>query len=90
MCDLSCRIVLFNATTHFPTFAGKKVKVELSNLAEVKKAKRFKLSVGSGHSIHLKDTNGTTYEFNAYSKRDDCIEKLSQQCKALGLSPVFS
>lgn len=69
---------------------GKKVKVELSNLAEVKKAKRFKLSVGSGHSIHLKDTNGTTYEFNAYSKRDDCIEKLSQQCKALGLSPVFS
>jgi len=83
----------FYVTTYDICFLGslgKKVKVELSKLAEVTKAKRFKLTPGQGHSLHLKDSDGTTYEFNGYSKRDECFDIISKQCKALGTNTIFS
>ena len=48
------------------------------------------MTPGQGHSLHLKDSNGTTFEFNGYSKRDDCFELISKQCKALGAPTIFS
>jgi len=69
---------------------GKKVKIELSQLAEVTKAKRFKMTPGQGHSLHLKDGTGTNFEFNGFGDRDKVCDQIKTQCTTLGTSTKFS
>ena len=59
-------------------------------LKEVKKAKRFKMTPGKGHSIHLVDATGATSEFHGFASRDECYKLLSDQCQKLGATTVFA
>ena len=34
------------------------------------KAKRFSISPGKGHAIHIATKDGTKYEFNGFAERD--------------------
>ena len=43
-------------------------------LKEVKKAKRFKMTPGKGHSIHVVDASGATSEFHGFASRDECYK----------------
>lgn len=47
---------------------GKKLKIDLQTTKEVKKAKRFKMTPGKGHSIHVIDASGANNEFNGFGQ----------------------
>jgi len=69
---------------------GKKIKVPLKDAKEVKKAKRFKMTPGKGHSIHITDPAGQLYELNGFGQRDECYKTLADQCQKLGSTCKFS
>lgn len=52
---------------------GKKVAVALSDIHTIAKVKRFKLSPGSGHSLHVA-TPKATLELNGISEREACLK----------------
>jgi len=62
---------------------GKKVAVALSDIHTITKVKRFKLSPGSGHSLHVA-TPKATLELNGISEREACLKVILAQCAAGG------
>jgi calcium/calmodulin-dependent protein kinase I len=68
---------------------GKKVVIPLTDVKKVAKAKRFKISPGKGHALHITDAQGTVHQFNAFTDRDDVLAILSQQCKTVGVDASF-
>jgi len=83
----------FYVTTYDICFLGslgKKLKVDIKQIKEIKKAKRFKMTPGKGHSIHITDAAGTTSEFNGFGQRDECFKVLADQCAKLGSAAVLT
>jgi calcium/calmodulin-dependent protein kinase I len=68
---------------------GKKLVIPLTDLDKVAKAKRFKLSPGKGHALHMTDKAGTTHQFNAFTDRDEVIASIREQCKTVGAAVKF-
>jgi len=62
---------------------GKKVAVALSDIHTITKVKRFKLSPGSGHSLHVA-TPKATLELNGVGEREACLKVILAQCAAGG------
>jgi len=88
-CALGSQLGNFYLTTYHVCFigvAGKKEAIDLKAVESVNKAKRFKLSPGSGHSLHIK-TKEKTYEFNGFGQRDACHAAVLEQCKKIGVTP---
>ncbi|KAL3914792.1 MAG: hypothetical protein SGPRY_007495 [Prymnesium sp.] len=70
-CSLGNQPGHFYVTTHDICFLGslgKKLKIDLQTTKEVKKAKRFKMTPGKGHSIHVIDASGANNEFNGFGQ----------------------
>jgi calcium/calmodulin-dependent protein kinase I len=67
---------------------GKRVCVALSDVISVTKAKRFRLTPGKGHSLHVSTKQGASYEFHGIPERDACAAVLVGQCKAGGGNPT--
>ena len=68
---------------------GKKLAIPLTDLKKVAKAKRFKLSPGKGHALHLTLVDGTVHQFNAFLDRDECYAALQQQAKVVNAEVTF-
>ena len=68
---------------------GKKLAVPFSELAKCAKAKRFKLSPGKGHAIHLTTKDGTVYQLNAFTDREEVFAAIAAQAKAVAADAVF-
>ena len=68
---------------------GKKVAIPFADLRKVAKAKRFRLSPGKGHALHLTVAGGNTYQFNAFLDRDECYAALMAQAKVVSADVVF-
>merc|ERR1711871_579051 len=62
---------------------GKKFCYKLTDIKEIAKAKRFKISPGEGHSLHLV-IGEDKIELNGFASRDECFAILSEACKAHG------
>ena len=54
----------------------------LAGVTAVAKAKRFKLSPGTGHSLHV-SAAGEKHEFNGFVERENCFKTLCAQCLAV-------
>jgi len=67
---------------------GKKLVVPLDDITAVAKAKRFKLSPGSGHSLHITTKGGTKHEFNGISERNACAACIEKACHEAGNTSV--
>lgn len=59
---------------------GKKVQLPLSEITQIAKAKRFKLTPGAGHSLHI-TAAGTTHEFNGFREREACLKTVCKACE---------
>jgi len=68
---------------------GKKLVIPLTDLAKVAKAKRFKMSPGKGHAVHMTVKEGTTHQFNAFTDRDEVIAIIKEQCKTVSAAVTF-
>ena len=53
------------------------------------KAKRFKLSPGKGHAIHLTTSDETVLQFNAFTDRDEVFTTIRDQAKLVGADVTF-
>jgi len=78
-------------TTHicFLGSFGKKVCVPLKEVSELKPTKRFPISPGNGHSLHIK-TGSQTLHLNGISERDDCLKLVVSTCGAVGATPIVT
>ena len=77
-------------TTNDLCFLGvsKKEKIPIKDITTVAKAKRFKLSPGSGHALHI-TAGGTKYEFNGFTEREDTLTAIKEAASAKGVSITF-
>ena len=50
--------------------------------------RRWALSIGSGHSLHVTLADGTTHEFHAIGEREVCLKVILGQCAAGGTTPT--
>lgn len=50
-------------------------------------AKRFFMSIGPGHSLHITDGK-TTHEFHGIGERDTCLKVILGQCANLNNKPA--
>ena len=62
---------------------GKKLCVPIASITELTKAKRFFLSPGHGHSLHV-TTSGGKYDFHGIKERDACAKAIEKLCNAAG------
>ena len=84
-----------HVTTHYVCFAGsaaalaggKKLMIDLKTVKSLKKAKRFFMSIGPGHSLHITDGK-TTHEFHGIGERDTCLKVILGQCANLNNKPA--
>ena len=61
----------------------------LIDVVSIAKAKRFKLTLGQGHSLHVTTVRNTTHEFNGFSEREACLKTICKACdKAHGKIPT--
>jgi len=87
-CSLSSKAGHLYICTHdlcFLSILGKKYKIPLSSIKEISKQKRFKLTPGAGHSLHIVHiVNGekSTHEFHGFANRELCIQEISAACNA--------
>jgi calcium/calmodulin-dependent protein kinase I len=68
---------------------GKKLSVPFTDLKKVAKAKRFKLSPGKGHAIHLTTADGAVHQFNAFTDREEVFTAIREQAKVVGADVAF-
>ena len=67
-----------------------KVQISLKDVRLVSKAKRFKMTPGGGHSLHV-TAKGTTHEFNGIREREACLKTVCKACEmATGRLPEVS
>lgn len=57
-----------------------KVQISLKDVSKVSKAKRFKMTPGSGHSLHV-TAKGSTHEFNGIREREACLKTVLKACE---------
>ena len=91
-CALVSQLGAFYVTSYHLCFIGglgKKLAVPFSELAKCAKAKRFKMSPGHGHAIHLTTKDGTVHQFNAFTDRDEVFKAIAQQAKTVAANVVF-
>ena len=91
-CALVSQLGAFYVTSYHLCFIGglgKKLAVPFSDLAKCAKAKRFKMSPGHGHAIHLTTKDGTVHQFNAFTDRDEVFKAIAQQAKTVAANVVF-
>ena len=91
-CALVSQLGAFYVTSYHLCFIGglgKKLAVPFSELAKCAKAKRFKMSPGHGHAIHLTTKDGTVHQFNAFTDRDEVFKAIAQQAKTVAADVVF-
>jgi len=91
-CALVSQLGAFYVTSYHLCFIGglgKKLVVPLSDLAKCAMAKRFRLSPGKGHAIHLTTKDGTVYQFNAFTDREDVFAAIQLQAKTVASDVVF-
>jgi len=65
---------------------GKKQLLVLAEVTKITKAKRFKLTPGQGHSLHIETTASgfaSTSEFNGFTEREKCLQVIIDACKKL-------
>ena len=68
-------------------FHGKKSATPLGSIQELHPAKRFALTPGNGHSLHVK-TATQTLHFHGISERDHCLSLIESVCIAGGGAPL--
>jgi len=68
---------------------GKKSATPLTAIKELKPAKRFMLTPGNGHSLHVKTDTQTLY-FYGISDRDGCLTMVQTTCQAAGANPIVT
>jgi len=91
-CALVSQLGAFYVTSYHLCFIGglgKKLAVPFSDLAKCAKAKRFKMSPGNGHAIHLTTKDGTVYQLNAFTDREDVFKAIALQAKTVAANVVF-
>ena len=91
-CALVSQLGAFYVTSYHLCFIGglgKKLAVPFSDLAKCAKAKRFKMSPGHGHAIHLTTKDGTVHQFNAFTDREEVFKAIAQQAKTVAANVVF-
>jgi len=69
---------------------GKKQLLVLSEITKITKAKRFKLSPGQGHSLHIETSASgfaSTTEFHGFGEREKALSTILAACQKLGLKP---
>jgi len=92
-CSLSTAFGQLHVTTGHLCFVGsfgKRVSMALGDVVELKPAKRFSLSPGHGHSLHVKSKAGQTMVLHGISERDACLELIKSQCAVAGSNPVVT
>jgi len=89
-CSLGNAIGQLHVTTYHLCFLGalgKKLLVPLADIVSIVKAKRFKLTPGVGHSLHV-TARSSTHEFNGFSERDKALSTVLKACEmSLGKLP---
>jgi len=91
-CALVSQLGSLYVTSFHICFIGamnKKVAVPFADLKKVAKAKRFKLSPGKGHAIHLTTSDETVLQFNAFTDRDEVFTTIRDQAKLVGADVTF-
>ena len=73
----------------FIGIGGKKLRMPLGDITEVKKAKRFAISPGDGHAIHITTKDGTKHEFNGFTEREATYVEMQKAASAQSLSITF-
>jgi len=89
-CSLGNTFGQMHVTSSHICFLGafnKKLKVPLKDVKTLAKRKRFFLSPGNGHSLHVSDAK-ERYEFHALNERDITLKTILGQCAALSLRPT--
>jgi len=90
-CSLGNAIGQLHVTTYHLCFLGalgKKLLVPLADVSSVVKAKRFKLTPGVGHSLHITARN-TTHELNGFSEREKALSTILKASEmSLGKLPI--
>jgi len=77
-CSLGNAIGQLHVTTYHLCFLGalgKKLLVPLADVSSIVKAKRFKLTPGVGHSLHVIARNAT-HELNGFSEREKALNTI--------------
>jgi len=81
------RLYLTSFHLCFISLSGHKYAVELANVAQLVKAKRFRFSPGHGHSIHVITSDAKLWQFTGVLHRDEALLTILRQCQALGFEP---
>jgi len=92
-CTLGNAIGQLHVTTFHLCFLGalgKKLLVPLADVASIARAKRFKLTPGAGHSLHI-IARSSTYELHGFHEREVCLKTICKACdKAHGKLPAVT
>jgi len=59
--------------------SSKKALIDIKEMVSCVKAKRFKLSPGSGHSIKMELKDGNNFTFTGIMQRDECWKAIADQ-----------
>jgi len=65
---------------------GKKQLLVLAEITKITKAKRFKLTPGQGHSLHVETTASgfaSTSELNGFTEREKALQTILAACGKL-------
>jgi len=91
-CSLGMSFGQLHITTGHVCFlaslGGPKVNLLLSDIKVLAKKKRFFLTPGKGHSLHITDQSAT-YEFHGISERDKCAIIILDACTRRGIKPTM-
>lgn len=63
---------------------GKKIAIPMADIKKIAKAKRFKISPGEGHSLHVTTADGAVHKFTGVTHREDCLAAICEQAKQIG------
>ena len=63
---------------------GKKVCVPVATITQLTKAKRWFLSPGAGHSLHIETSGGNKFDFHGIVERDACAKAIEKLVTAAG------
>lgn len=65
-------------TSHlcFLGMTGKKACLPIADVSKVAKAKRFAMSPGQGHALHIFMKDGTKYELNGFTEREATLKAI--------------
>jgi len=70
---------------------GKKQLLVLAEISKITKAKRFKLTPGQGHSLHIETTASgfaSTSEFHGFAEREKALQTILATCQKLNPDKV--